>query len=96
MRYDAAMPALQIRNLPDDIYNALRVRAQREGRSLSQQALMELRRLPELEAREQRLALLARLRERPAAEGLANLPDPVDLIREDRDTAPSSDHPPPT
>lgn len=85
MRQNATMPMLRIRNLPDDVYTALRSRAQRKGRSLSQQALMELRRLPELEAKEQRLALLARLRQRAAPEGLANLPDPVELIREDRD-----------
>jgi plasmid stability protein len=85
MHYDVAMPALQIRNLPDDVYHALRARAQREGRSLSQQALMELRRLPELEARERRQVVLARLRARKAPENFAHLPDPVDLIREDRD-----------
>ena len=85
MHYDESMPALQIRNLPDDVYHALQERAQREGRSLSQQALMELRRLPELEARERRRAVLGRLRERSTPESFANLPDPVDLIREDRD-----------
>ena len=49
MRYDEAMPSLQIRDLPEDVYRALAERAEREGRSLAQQALHELRKMPELE-----------------------------------------------
>lgn len=78
------MPTLQIRQLPADVYEVLLARARREGRSLAQQAIAELRRLPELEARERRLAQLARLRNRAP---LLRPPfgDPADLIREDRD-----------
>jgi plasmid stability protein len=78
------MPTLQIRELPSDVYEALAARARREGRSLAQQAIAELRRLPELEAREQRLAHLARLRGRaPVLQQPAVSPEV--LIREDRD-----------
>src|ERR1700730_11815834 len=73
MRYDAAeghatMPSLQIRDLPEDIYEALAFRAQAEHRSLAQQAIVELRRIPELTARERRLEILDRLRQRGEAE----------------------------
>jgi plasmid stability protein len=79
------MPSLQIRDLPDDVYRALAERAEREGRSLAQQALHELRRMPELEARERRRALVERLRRREPDARLERGPDPVALIREDRD-----------
>jgi plasmid stability protein len=36
------MPTLQIRDLPDDIYQRLSLRAQRAHRSLAQQALSDL------------------------------------------------------
>jgi DNA-binding transcriptional LysR family regulator len=36
------MPSLQIRNVPDDVYQALAFRAERAQRSLAQQALVEL------------------------------------------------------
>ena len=42
------MPSLQIRDLPDDVYQSLAFRAEREHRSLAQQAVVELRRIPEL------------------------------------------------
>jgi plasmid stability protein len=80
-----AMPSLQIRDLPDDVYRALAERARRQGRSLAQQALFELRRLAGVEAEEQRRATLAALRDRKWPESLTDLPDPVDLVREDRD-----------
>jgi antitoxin FitA len=86
MQYDEeAMASLQIRELPEDVYQALAERARREGRSLAQQALIELRRLPEVEARERRKAILARLRDRALEGRHRDLADPVDLIREDRD-----------
>lgn len=43
------MPSLQIRNLPGDVYEALRLRAAREHRSLAQQAIVELRKVSEVE-----------------------------------------------
>jgi hypothetical protein len=38
------MPSLQIRKLPDNIYAALKAEAERERRSLSQQAIIALAR----------------------------------------------------
>ncbi len=79
------MASLQIRELPDDVYAALTERANREGRSLAQQAIVELRRLPELEAMRRRDRVLKMLRRRSAHPHPDSMPDPVDLIREDRD-----------
>ncbi len=92
MRYDESprarscpLPSLQIRELPEDLYQALSLRAQEQGRSLAQQALYELRRLPELTAAARRRATLAKIRERVAREGTRDLkPTPEELIREDR------------
>ncbi|MGZ5433959.1 MAG: FitA-like ribbon-helix-helix domain-containing protein [Thermoanaerobaculia bacterium] len=78
------MPSLQIRDMPDDVYEALAERAQRQRRSLAQQAVADLARIPELEARRTRQAIIERLRNAGSV-----LPkkafDPVKLIREDRD-----------
>jgi hypothetical protein len=72
--------------MPEDVYEALNHRAQTEHRSLAQQAIVELRRMPELLAREQRQRVLERLRERIAEEGSRPLPlDPAVLVREDRE-----------
>ena len=79
------MPSLQIRELPPDVYEALALRAEREGRSLTQQAIAELRKVAELEARKRRLEILDRLRRGrgPAPLG-PDQPPPERLIREDR------------
>ena len=79
------MPSLQIRELPEDIYEALAERARREGRSLAQQAVAELRRMAELAAADRRRQTLETL-DRPVDERRRALPDPVTLVREDRDT----------
>lgn len=81
------MSSLQIRDLPPDIYETLAHRAQREGRSLAQQAIAELRKVPELEARQRRLETIERLRRRIGKEGGGQvaLTPPEVLIREDRE-----------
>lgn len=80
------MKSLQIRALPDDVYEALRLRAQHEHRSLAQQAIVELRRLPELEGRQSRLRALAALKQEIADCEPIPLPvTPEALIREDRE-----------
>ena len=80
------MPSLQIRDVPEDIYEALAFRAQAAHRSLAQQAIVELRKIPELTAREQRLELLTRLKTRVETEPSRRLSrTPEDLIREDRE-----------
>jgi plasmid stability protein len=80
------MASLQIRDLPDDVYEALAFRAQAEHRSLAQQAIVELRRIPELTARERRLEILRELKKRIETEPPSRLSrPPEDLIREDRE-----------
>ena len=80
------MASLQIRELPDDIYEALVRRARAEGRSLAQQAVTELRRLPEVEARGRRQETVDRLLDRLATTPGKSLdPVPEELIREDRE-----------
>ncbi|HEX2644873.1 MAG TPA: hypothetical protein VHU81_17885 [Thermoanaerobaculia bacterium] len=80
------MPSLQIRDMPLDVYEALALRAEIEHRSLAQQAIVELRRIPELEQRERRRRVLDAVNQRIASEGVRKLPVPIeDLIREDRE-----------
>ncbi len=80
------MPSLQIRDLPPDVYDALSARAEAEHRSLAQQAVCELRRIPELAVRERRMRVLAEIRAELQRNGLRPLPaDPAELIREDRE-----------
>ncbi|MDW7709080.1 MAG: hypothetical protein SCH98_01300 [Deferrisomatales bacterium] len=80
------MPSLQIRDLPEDVYEALSLRARSENRSLAQQAVVELRRIPDLQAVERRRKLLADIRSRlSAAETRRVSALPEDLVREDRD-----------
>ena len=78
------MPSLQIRDMPEDVYDALTERANRQRRSLAQQAVADLSRIPELEARRTREAVIERLR---ASEPVLpkNALDPVKIVRDDRD-----------
>ena len=79
------MASLQIRKLPDDVHEALSNRAAREGRSLAQQAVVELRKLRELERRDRRLEVLARLRQDLKDRGARVLePPPEALLLKDR------------
>lgn len=71
---------LQIRNVPEDLHRELKVRAAREGRSLSEYALAQLRRSLE---RPERAEVLARIRGR----GPVELPTSADeLVRAERDS----------
>jgi plasmid stability protein len=80
------MASLQIRDLPDEVYEALAYRAKAEHRSLAQQAIVELRRIPELTARERRLAILRDLKQRIETEPQRRFSrTPEDMIREDRE-----------
>ena len=80
------MASLQIRQLPDEVYEALTYRAERAGRSLAQQAVAELRAVPELEAHARRARTIEELRERIRRHGPIEVPvAPEVLIREDRD-----------
>ena len=80
------MALLQVRNFPDDVYEALKALAKRERRSVSQQVIVLLKNvLEEQEERKiQRLELLERLLEEPPI-STTGFPSPADLIREDRE-----------
>jgi plasmid stability protein len=79
------MPSLQIRDLPDDLYQALAFRARQEHRSLAQQAVVELRRIPALTAGERRRAVIARIRASLQEPEAPLEPSPEELVREDRE-----------
>jgi len=81
------MPSLQVRDLPEAIYRKLADRAQREHRTLSQQATVLLEKALETSPspRERRQRLLKELRERPLIESWEGLVPPETLVREDRE-----------
>lgn len=58
----APMPILQIRDVPDDVYQAIAAAARAEQRSLSQQAIVELRRALAIGSDDARAAVVQRLR----------------------------------
>ena len=80
------MRTLQIRNLPEDVYQALAFRAERAQRSLAQQALVELRgeARESPQGRRQRILDAIRL---SLGSGAARQLDPLPeaLIRHDRE-----------
>lgn len=80
------MPSLQIRDLPDSIYRALSLKARRERRSLARQAVIELERMSDIDARNRRVEALRELRERIQREGEKSVSrPPAEVVREDRD-----------
>lgn len=81
------MPSLQVRELPEPIYRKLAAEADKEHRSLSQQAIAVLARglgVAE-DAKERRKRILDDLRKSPIKRIGKKALNPVDLIREDRD-----------
>jgi plasmid stability protein len=81
------MPSLQIRDLPEDIYRKLVRQAEKEHRSLSQEAVVVLARcLGGYNAQERRREILRRVLAKPQISTEdAKLPDPAELLREDRE-----------
>lgn len=79
------MPTLQVRDLPDEIYKQLSYLAEKEHRSLSQETVVLLKEgiVSKLGNRERRKTILEQKIEINIQGN--ELPDPVDLIREDRD-----------
>ena len=80
------MSSLQIRKLPDDIYQLLAFRAERAHRNLAQQAIFELRKAAGNEIGGKRRQVLNEIRNslgesksKPVSQR------PEDLIREDRE-----------
>jgi antitoxin FitA len=74
------MPKMvQIRNVPDDLHRKLKIRAAREGLTLSGLLLREARRIAEQPTMEE---MLERLLSRPRRK---LRPSPAQVIREERD-----------
>jgi hypothetical protein len=79
------MPSLQIRDMPEKVYEALGERARERRRSLAQQAVVELSEQHDTGPGRRRRELVAKLRERFAdARRRPSMRDPVKLVREDR------------
>ena len=81
------MASLQVREVPAVLYGELRRAAQREHRSLSQQALMVLKKGlgAEDDPKSRRLRLVEEIVQDPITPHGDRMSDPVALIREDRD-----------
>ena len=81
------MPSLQVRDLPEAIYHKLQMDARREQRSLSQQAMVTLKKGLEIDENPQdrRRKLVERLLSDPTSFPTDEWKDPVNLIREDRE-----------
>jgi gamma-glutamyl-gamma-aminobutyrate hydrolase PuuD len=79
------MPLIQIRDVPGHIYRLLAEQAERERRSLAQQAVAVLARglQVEVDAKARRRALLEAIQSSPPAR-TNKLGHPAKLIREDR------------
>ena len=77
------MPSLQVRNIPEDLYAALRASAGKEGRSLSAQTIAILRRAL-ADSLVDRAAVARRIAARKKSAGVMTR-SAVEMIREDRD-----------
>jgi len=76
------MPALHVRNIPDDLYEALMARAEAEGRSLSAQTVAILKRAL-ADQLVDRAGVARRIARRRSAGVMTR--SAKDLVREDRD-----------
>jgi plasmid stability protein len=81
------MPSIQVRDLPEEIYNKIKNNAQKDHRSLSQQAIVTLKKGLGIDEnhKERRRILVDQIMSRRVAFDIAKLENPVNLIREDRD-----------
>jgi len=79
------MPTLQVRDLPNDVYAQLNYLAEKERRSLTQEAIILIKEGIETKIgnKERRRKVLEKIK-KIGIDG-KNLPDPAELIREDRD-----------
>ncbi len=80
------MTSLQVRELPEQIYLKLQEEAKKENRSLAQQAVATLAKGLNIvtNPKNRREILLKKIKEMPIVSNESTLPDPVKLIREDR------------
>jgi len=80
------MPLLQVRDMPDSLYRTLSRVAEQDHRSIAQETIVLLQRaLNQEESRiSRRRRILGEILD-GKIENADSLPDPADLIREDRD-----------
>ena len=85
MHGDTKMPTLQVRDLPEDIYQKLNYLAEKEHRSLAQETIVLLKEglQNKLSNQNRRKHLLENFK--GLGVDVTGLPEPADLIREDRD-----------
>ena len=80
------MPALQIRNLDQGIYDTIVALAKEENRSIAQQTVVLLRSALKIDAKKIQLRdALETLKGIPIKEPPRGFPTPEEMIREDRD-----------
>lgn len=79
------IPTLQVRDLPDEVYNQIKYLAKNEHRSLTQEAIVLLKEgiASRMGNKERRRKVLDKISEL-SIDG-SKYPDPVELIREDRE-----------
>lgn len=94
LRKEMDMPALQVRDFPDDLYEELRLSAQQDHRSIAQQTIVaveEYLRRPSpyssqaSEAISRRQKVLDKISARPSIEIPESFPSPEQIVRELRD-----------
>src|SRR5687768_11184092 len=80
----AVMATLYVRDVPDDLYRRLRARAQAEGRSVTAETIVLLRRALGSSAVSQRELLDRIAARRPFDPAAVGAPTSTELLREDR------------
>jgi hypothetical protein len=83
---EVLMPLLQVRDIPDDLYETLSKVAASENRSIAQETIVLLKKA--LNFQQERLCRRKRVLEEIQALHFADtdeFPNPADLIREERD-----------
>lgn len=81
------MPSLQVRNLPEHIYQQIVQLADAERRSITQETIILLEKALQIEKqnKERRKQLFNHIIQETNNNQNENIPDPVQLIREDRE-----------
>ena len=81
------MPTLQVRNLPHHLYQKIVERARAERRSIAQETICLLNKALEMEeqGKEHRQKIIDKILSEPPLQNGVEIPDPVLLIREDRE-----------
>jgi plasmid stability protein len=84
--YESAMSLLQVRDMPEDLYEKLARVAKQSHRSIAQETIVLLKKALHNEESHihRRQRILNEIKENKI-EDSSSFPDPADLVREDRD-----------